>query len=129
MRVHINGEGEHAFCMDPKCETTWEPFNPEDLAIPDDRFSVFVRPCDNCAFRPGSPERENPEKWELLQQRIHLGGAVFYCHKGVPVSDGDEESHDHFKTESGALDKAKLRECAGWLATRLAAMRKEMPRA
>ena len=106
----------------------WEPFSVADLSEPDDRFSAFKTPCDNCAFRPGSPEREDPDKWQHLQEQIHLGGAVFYCHKGVPVADpGEDESHDHFKKPDGTLDLNQLRLCAGYLATRLGHIYKQNP--
>ena len=95
----------HAFCRG--CRAMWEPINPAILCDPDDPDSGLTRPCDNCAFRKGSPERLDPQKWEKLMMDIHRGGAVFYCHKGVPMAvdnDPDDQTHMHPKKPNGEYD-------------------------
>jgi hypothetical protein len=49
-------------------------------------------PCDNCAFRPGSPEQADTAKWKELIAKLRAGG-TFHCHKGVPIA---PESEDGF---------------------------------
>jgi len=104
-------------CLD--CCCVWEPFRVEDLATPADPCSIFKGPCDNCAFRPGSPERNDPVLWEKLQQDIYLRGGAFYCHKGLPLSSEPGQTHDHPKRDDGQYDTDKMRLCAGYLAQRL----------
>ena len=124
--LRIRSEAPHSFCR--KCETMWESFKVEDLLVPENEYSCFAKPCDNCAFRKGSQEREDPEKWEHLMQDIHLGGAMFYCHKGIPLADSNNphESHVQPRREDGSLDKDKMRVCSGWLGLRLSDMRREL---
>lgn len=46
--------------------------------------AVMKSPCGDCAFRPGSPEREeDPELTEHCQR-----DRPFWCHKGMPVVNG-----------------------------------------
>lgn len=124
MMLHVHGDDtDHASCLD--CRTIWEPIDPAELSVPGERFSCFKHPCGNCAFRPGSPERSDPQRWDDLMIQIHCGDAVFYCHKGVPLSDEDNESHEHFQTLDGKLDHSRLRMCAGYLAQRLGRLNKE----
>ena len=112
--IAIHQWESHAACM--KCETIWEPFNADHLQDPDDTLSCFKSPCDNCAFRGDSPERADPEKWELLMQEINLKGGVFYCHKGTPLMIGDpDQSHDHPKNDKGHPETNKMRLCAGYI--------------
>lgn len=62
-----------------ECKTIWEAYPDnwsEDL--------VGAEPCDNCAFRPGSPEQQDPEKWNALVDQLRMGQA-FHCHKGSPI--------------------------------------------
>ena len=108
----------HAACLD--CSAVWEPFRESDLTLPGDDLSIFKKPCDNCAFRPNSPERNDPAKWELLMQDIHYRGSMFFCHKGVPCDMTDsDQSHIHPTKADGTYDVERLRPCAGWLAQRL----------
>ena len=105
------------------CKAIWEPFDPTQLLdahLP--TTSSFKEPCDNCAFRPGSPEQSDPEKWAELMTSLKTNGR-FYCHKGVPISPGDphgfayptrlvsKELHPTARTE----DVKRLRICRGWL--------------
>lgn len=68
---------KYALCKE--CATVWE-------AYPDDWCEdvVGAEPCDNCAFRPGSPEQANPAKWKHLIGILRSGGE-FRCHKGSPI--------------------------------------------
>jgi len=68
-------------CLD--CKRCWERLRPEDPYTVDGEMMAFTTPCDNCAFRGGSPERADTESWQYLQNTLARGGA-FYCHKGVP---------------------------------------------
>lgn len=77
------------------CRTAWESFDQADLLDADDRYSSFLEPCDNCAFRPGSHEQRDREEWKSLIERLGWpgdfpGAGRFYCHKGVPL---DPEYH------------------------------------
>ena len=101
------------------CFTMWEPFAKEDLIDQENALSIFRRPCDNCAWRKGSPERSDPDKWEHLQQQIHYCGATFYCHKGVPLSHEEGQTHDQPKLPNGKHNTKNMRLCAGYLAQRL----------
>ena len=111
--ITLPDAGTHNGCL--ACKTIWEPFNPADMVDDDDQYSSFKEPCDNCAFRPGSPEREDKESWKDLLQHLQLNGIAFMCHKGVPVSQKEGESHDHPKTERGVPDFSRSRYCRGWL--------------
>lgn len=128
--MHLKVRGEPAVGICKLCGTAWETFDPADLAVEGDTYGPFKSPCDNCAWRKGSPERSNPETWDDLMIRIKIGEAVFYCHKGVPIGDGEDgQSHVHPRKPDGTWDQDKMRECAGWLLTRLAGLRKEANRA
>jgi hypothetical protein len=70
-------ETEYDLCRD--CGTVWEAYPPdwcEDV--------VGAQPCDNCAFRSGSPEQEDREGWTYLVDILRSGGE-FRCHKGAPI--------------------------------------------
>lgn len=97
------------------CATAWEPFDPAELMDKSERLSCFLHPCDNCAFRKNSPERQDAEKWELLQQKIALWEGAFYCHKGVPIAPGTENGFDYPLGEKGRPTVRKLRLCRGYL--------------
>ena len=67
------------------CRAIWEAFPVERVEDP-----VCADPCDNCAFRPGSPEQADREGWQRLIAQLRPGGDLFsdgrfYCHKNVPV--------------------------------------------
>lgn len=108
----------HYVCVD--CSTIWETFDAAKLADPHDRLSPFKTLCDNCAFRRGSPERGDVEKWEALMERLWLWDGIFYCHKGTPVSTDphDGQSHVHPCAVDGKPDTKQMRPCAGWLMAR-----------
>ena len=115
-------DGQVATSHCRRCYAAWEPFDPEDLILQDDPMSVFHQPCDNCAFRPGSVERGDPREWAELTAELREGRSVFFCHKGVPLSKDPDQSHDQPKRPDGSYDTDAMRECAGWMALRLAAM-------
>ena len=118
--LHARGMESHAACRE--CGSMWEPFDPAALCIADDPMSMFKQPCDNCAFRPGSVERSDPEEWKKLRAELRDGITSFWCHKGVPLSNEPDQSHDQPRLADGTPDIANMRECAGWVALRLAHM-------
>jgi hypothetical protein len=90
-------------CRD--CATVWE-------AYPDDWCEdvVGATPCDNCAFRSGSPEQQNPNEWRALIAELRAGGE-FRCHKGAPIL-GVLEDKPTFDT---AWVQRRGRKCAGFM--------------
>lgn len=71
-------------CLD--CRAIWEAF-PAAGYFED---PVCAEPCDNCAFRPGSPEQADRDGWRSLIDSLSPGDdgwfqSQFYCHKGVPI--------------------------------------------
>jgi len=70
------------------CRAMWEPF--PDVYV---RDVVCAEPCDNCAFRPGSPEQRDPVRWRELMSALKpapsddygFNTGWFYCHKGVAI--------------------------------------------
>lgn len=73
-------------------------------------------PCDNCAWRPGSPERSDPEKWAHLMSEFKRG-AIFYCHKRVPAQLDENGYSFQFNIElhDGRQTCTNAPVCAGWL--------------
>jgi len=62
-----------------ECETLWEAF-PADW----EHDACAAEPCDNCAFRAGSPESEDKDGWRSLLVKLKHG-QEFKCHKGAPI--------------------------------------------
>lgn len=72
------------------CNAFWESW-PEGTS----HDCVEREPCDNCAYRKGSAESQDPEKWaELVKMASDAarygiederGRRWFSCHKGVPI--------------------------------------------
>lgn len=117
----------------PNCNAIWEPFYPVQLLdAHDPQTSSFKEPCDNCAFRPGSPEQKDPKKWAELMASLKSNGR-FYCHKGVPLDPGGKHGFAYpTKPVSKELcpgtmveDVKRLRMCRGWLMIWGARMDKE----
>lgn len=110
----------------PNCRTLWEPFDPAQIWDPSDPHCSFKDPCNNCAFRPGSPEQADPEKWKTLIDQLKCG-ASFYCHKGVPIEPEAEHGFAYPSrtvpveidgapaTAAKLADRSKLRFCRGYL--------------
>jgi hypothetical protein len=94
------------------CGTAWEPFEASELLDADmPATSSFIHPCNNCAFRKGSPEQQDKEHFDDLRMKLAFGGR-FYCHKGVPVTPGSEHGFDY---PDGGANPRKLRLCRGYL--------------
>lgn len=108
------------------CGSSWEPMPTGGDHLDDDGTPFpFPEPCDNCAFRPGSPEQQNTETWREMIASLKAGGK-FYCHKGVPLSPSGEHGFDYpKKTDKVASeligapavleDVRKMRLCRGYL--------------
>jgi hypothetical protein len=107
------------------CEAMWEPLPPGGAHLDDDGTPFpFPDPCDNCAFRPGSPEQQDVEGWKKLMAQLEAG-ATFHCHKGVPIV---PESEHGFAYPGGGKPHPKLRLCRGFLQVWSARMRKGVKR-
>lgn len=68
----------------PRGCTCWEPvFDLEQQPIqPEIRDVVRDRGCDDCAYRPGSPERADPGEAAELEEHV-ARGEIFWCHQGI----------------------------------------------
>lgn len=95
-----------ATCAD--CRTAWEPIDDALIWDRSDPCASLSEPCENCAFRPGSPEQADTEKWKEMIASLRAG-AAFYCHKGVPIEPGSEHGFAY------PTDRRKLRLCRGYL--------------
>lgn len=96
------------------CGTMWEPFEEAQIWDKDDPRCSFKEPCNNCAFRPGSPEQNDTEKWKALIKSLR-GGGMFYCHKGVPINTAAKDGFDYPYDKEGKPIRAKMRLCRGFL--------------
>lgn len=114
-----------AVCVN--CKALWEPFDPEQIWDKSNPYCSLREPCNNCAFRPGSPEQANPDKWKLLLDQLKCGGQ-FFCHKGVPIEPGAKHGFAYPtrivvvdgiegvpRAELQVSDPKKLRFCRGYL--------------
>jgi hypothetical protein len=120
---------DHALCL--SCGALWETFPP--LYVED---SVCAEPCDNCAFRPGSPEQEDPEHWRSMIETLKPDGkgwftGRFYCHKNTPIDQAKGPGNFLFPqkpilmdgepvlqpdgTAATHEDVTKMRTCSGFL--------------
>jgi hypothetical protein len=89
------------------CGAVWE-------AYPDDWCEdvVGADPCDNCAFRPGSPEQADPAEWRKLVALLR-SGQEFRCHKGAPILGlTDDPPNTRF---DAAWVNRRGRKCAGFM--------------
>lgn len=101
------------------CAAAWEPLPPgtdrhSDHRDDDGSPFPFPEPCDNCAFRPGSPEQRDPAQWRALMDQLKAG-ARFYCHKGVPIDPEGEDGFAYPRGADGRPAERKLRLCRGFL--------------
>jgi hypothetical protein len=77
----------------------WEPLDKALIWDPSDQSASLREPCDNCAFRPDSPEQADTAMWNELIAKLRAGG-TFHCHKGVPIDrerpviHGDQLHHE-----------------------------------
>lgn len=98
------------------CKTIWEPFDPAELLDPKrEPLGAFRHPCNNCAFRKGSPEQRDPEGFAELRGKLGWLGASFYCHKGIPINVENEDGFDYPRDREGNPVPRKLRLCRGYL--------------
>lgn len=96
-----------ATCAD--CRAAWEPIDETLIWDRSDPCASLSEPCDNCAFRPGSPEQADTAKWKEMIASLRAG-ASFHCHKGVPIAPASEHGFAY------PPEKSKLRLCRGYLA-------------
>lgn len=94
-----------AVCMD--CATVF---------VPEERAEPLRQLCDDCAWRPGSPERADPYRWAQLIEDTIEGGKPFYCHKGLTCRLEGQTLHYQIP-ENGTQG---MTPCAGWLSRKLA---------
>jgi hypothetical protein len=98
------------------CQTLWEPFDADALLDPRrEPLGAFKHPCNNCAFRKGSPEQSDPEEFAKLREKLGWFGASFYCHKGVPIDIESEDGFAYPRDREGKPTPAKMRLCRGYL--------------
>jgi hypothetical protein len=124
-----------------ECKAIWEAFPPSYVRDP-----VCADPCDNCAFRPGSPEQRDPVQWKAMIEKLKPDGEQFftgrfYCHKGVQIDmtkgpgnflfptkpilmDGEPIKLDDGSIATMADDR-RMRVCSGFLRMFWARIRKE----
>lgn len=96
------------------CAAYWEPFDPAQLLDKGCVTSSFLDPCDNCAFRPDSPEQRNTEEWKKTIASLQAGGQ-FFCHKGVPIQPESTNGFDYPTGRDGKYQLRKMRLCRGFL--------------
>jgi hypothetical protein len=101
-----------ATCAD--CRTAWEPVDESLIWDRSDPCASLSEPCDNCAFRPGSPEQADIPKWKEMIASLRAG-ASFHCHKGVPIEPGSEHGFAYPQGADDKPNKRKLRLCRGYL--------------
>ena len=103
------------------CGIAWEPIDETSIWDKTDPACSGSEPCDNCAFRPGSPEQKDTERWKTLIETLRAGG-TFYCHKGVPLAPGSEHGFEYPMLKLDVLGHevktyatANMRLCRGYL--------------
>lgn len=121
---------ETATCR--RCSALWETFPDPMIEDP-----VCAEPCDNCAFRPGSPEQQDKEKWRTFVESLRPKGGDdlsvhgrFYCHKNVPIDLSKGPGNFVFPKKPVVLDgkpvlengkpkmiedQRRMRTCSGYL--------------
>lgn len=128
------------FCT--ACLKAWERLAPGVPHLVDGEMLAFDIPCDNCAFRGKSAEREDRDRWDELQQILAHGGQ-FYCHKGVAfdprVGDGESARGFEFPLKTATTDLAggcaphevydvtRMRLCRGYLNRYIGGIARERP--
>lgn len=113
--------------------TCWEPVFEQVQAPPrtDEEPTTREKCCDDCAYRNGSPEREDDYEEEFLRDLSGDARHVFWCHTGFrrPI----EYRHPDGRTRPGdpadyqpavvggvgyQADGSPGERCAGWAAYR-----------
>lgn len=110
-------------CRNGACGAAWEFFEQAQLLDEHIQNSSFKEPCENCAFRPGSHEQQDPEKWKELMAKLEIGEdgfprGQFFCHKGVALDIKRLSATDSgfdYPTKNGKPHASKLRPCRGFL--------------
>lgn len=77
-------------------------------------------PCHDCAFRPDSPERADPEVWRLLLQQTdpELGISPFYCHYAHDGTEMPTDGDGNYVPPRHPDGRPKgFPMCAGWART------------
>lgn len=85
------------------------------LYVPDFRPEPLKQMCDDCAFRPGSPERSDAYKWmQIIEATIIEQQHPFHCHKGLACElDAGGSTIRYLRPDPG---QKQLTQCAGWKA-------------
>lgn len=116
MRILSRDLDKYDACLE--CRAVWERLPTGEPYRRDGELLPFGEPCDNCAFRSGSPESEDKEKWRALLASLRAGGK-FYCHKGVPldysVHGGENVGFAYPVKPDGKHDTENMRLCRGYL--------------
>lgn len=109
------------------CGTAWEPIPDSERFEPLEPNFPFKDPCDNCAIRKGSWERERPERWAEVQAAADgkQWGALFYCHKGVPIDPDNGTGFDYPFLKEGKCPSKHGRLCRGFLNAKFADQKRE----
>ena len=110
-----NADTLYGLC--PKCERL------QEVEL---RRDACTQLCDNCAFRPDSPERADPWGWMRMQEKHIENGVPFYCHKGLPLEFDAQDKTTHVIDTDATKLEAKEKTCAGWSAHRLAHCHREV---
>jgi len=77
-------------------------------------------PCHDCAFRPGSPERQDPEAWANLKAQTDpaTGMRPFYCHFAHDGSEMPVDAQGVYVPKCHPDGRPKgYPMCAGWVKT------------
>jgi hypothetical protein len=107
MQTEVRGDTVYALCLD--CERL------QELEL---RDWPEVKMCDNCAFRQGSPERQDPYRWAEVQETLE-NGQPFHCHKGLPFD------HKTGRFTPPNREDGRVTVCAGWLASYIAKTKRQ----
>lgn len=113
--AHLSIGCDWQCCCD--CRAVWEAFPTSYVRDP-----VCADPCDNCAFRPGSPEQADPERWKALIETLKPDGdgwftGRFYCHKGVPIDMTKGPGNFLFPQKTVTVDGVPLKRSDGSIVT------------
>jgi hypothetical protein len=111
------------------CVAVWESLPEGERYKRDGELMAFEKPCDNCAFRAGSPESENKVEWKKLLTELRAGGE-FFCHKAVPlttIGEGSRASFEFPQKADGKFDVGNMRLCRGFLNAWAAWVAKDFP--
>lgn len=122
----------HCTCWEPVYDVAQTP--PIAGTVP----GAMTEKCHDCAFRPGSPEREDPYVRDELYA-LPENGAPFWCHQGMRqparwrhATLGIEVPGDPADWQPPIVDGVPYLAdghagnlCAGWLALRLSAVQRQ----